>query len=220
MYKKKVFFIFLFAVLSLTAPLIINRGIVTASSSTTVYISPPTIMANVGQTITVYIFVSSVSDLWGWQAGMTFNPNVLECRSFEESPFLQQGGTTFYVEGIIDNTNGIISFSHCVLKSPTSSHVSGSGNLAKVEFRCKNIGDSDLGLTDVILISYFLFTPREIARDITNGTVHVSAAVGGAEIPVDKIGMLAPYISLASTILVAVAATTIYIKHVRGKKKQ
>jgi len=45
-----------------------------------------------------------------------------------------------------------------------------------------------------------------------------SQAVGGFWIPVDKLGLLAPYIGLASTILVAAAATAIYVKH--RKKKQ
>jgi hypothetical protein len=42
--------------------------------------------------------------------------------------------------------------------------------------------------------------------------------VGGIVIPLDKFGMLAPYIGLASTIAVATAAATIYVK--RRKKKQ
>jgi len=37
-------------------------------------------------------------------------------------------------------------------------------------------------------------------------------------VPVDKLGLLAPYIALASTILVATAATAIYVK--RRKKRQ
>jgi hypothetical protein len=44
------------------------------------------------------------------------------------------------------------------------------------------------------------------------------AAVGGILVPVDKFALLAPYIALASTILIATAATTIYVK--RRKKKQ
>jgi hypothetical protein len=42
--------------------------------------------------------------------------------------------------------------------------------------------------------------------------------VGGIYIPVNKLGLLAPYIALASTIIIATAATGIYVK--RRKKKQ
>jgi len=51
--------------------------------------------------------------------------------------------------------------------------------------------------------------------------VHVWFAptgVGGVVVPIDKLGLLAPYIALASTILIATAATAIYVK--RRKKKQ
>ena len=44
--------------------------------------------------------------------------------------------------------------------------------------------------------------------------------VGGIWVPVDKFGLLAPYIGLASTILVATAATAIYVKRVKRRKKK
>jgi len=42
-------------------------------------------------------------------------------------------------------------------------------------------------------------------------------AVGGIWVPVDKFGLLAPYIALASTILVITAAAAIYVKRVKEK---
>ena len=44
--------------------------------------------------------------------------------------------------------------------------------------------------------------------------------VGGYVIPVDKFALLAPYIILASTILVATVVTTIYHKRVKGGKER
>jgi len=44
--------------------------------------------------------------------------------------------------------------------------------------------------------------------------------VGGVWVPVDKLGLLAPYIGLASTIIVATAATAIYAKRVRPRKEK
>jgi len=44
--------------------------------------------------------------------------------------------------------------------------------------------------------------------------------VGGILIPIDKFGLLAPYIGLASTILVATVATAIYVKHVKRRKEK
>ena len=45
-------------------------------------------------------------------------------------------------------------------------------------------------------------------------------AVGGIWIPVDKFGLLAPYIGVASTILVATVATAIYVKRVKRRKEK
>ena len=213
--NKSVLFALL-ALLSLVAPLSICGRTVVASPSTTVYVSPPTTTATVGQTITIYIAVSAVNNLWGWQAGMTFNPNVLECLSFEEGPFLKQGGTTLWQPGTIDNMIGIITYYGCTLTGD-SAPVSGSGNLAIVKFRCKNAGNSLLHLTDVILVDP---TPKQIPASISDGTVQVSLPVGGVVVPVDKFGLLAPYIGLASTILVATAATAIYVKRVKRRKEK
>jgi hypothetical protein len=44
--------------------------------------------------------------------------------------------------------------------------------------------------------------------------------VGGIIIPVDKFALLAPYIGLASTIVVATVATTIYVKRVKCRKEK
>jgi len=49
-------------------------------------------------------------------------------------------------------------------------------------------------------------------------TVGVSV-VGGLLLPIDKLGLLAPYIGLASTIVVATVATAVYAKRVKRRKE-
>jgi hypothetical protein len=44
--------------------------------------------------------------------------------------------------------------------------------------------------------------------------------VGGIVIPVDKFGLLAPYIGLASTTTIGAAATAVYVKRVRRRKEK
>jgi hypothetical protein len=51
-------------------------------------------------------------------------------------------------------------------------------------------------------------------------TGRLSVSVGGIVVPVDKFGLLGPYIGLASTILVATAATAIYVKRVKHRKEK
>lgn len=47
-----------------------------------------------------------------------------------------------------------------------------------------------------------------------------SPPVGGFWVPVDKLGLLAPYISVASTILVATAVAAIYVKRTKCLEKK
>ena len=59
--------------------------------------------------------------------------------------------------------------------------------------------------------------------DASNGeflTLFPSPPVGGIQIPVDKSGLLAPYIGLALTIIAATAATAIYFKRVKCRKEE
>lgn len=48
----------------------------------------------------------------------------------------------------------------------------------------------------------------------------LSKRVGGFAIPVDKSGLLAPYIGLVSTIIIAAVVATVYVRRVRPKKEK
>jgi hypothetical protein len=121
----------------------------------------------VGGTTTVYAMVNNVVDLYGWQAGLTFNPNALECLGFEKGdrpPDMKSDTAYIFNEGIIpgtqgmslwippriDNENGIVSIAACTLLSDASP-VSGSGVLAKITFKVLSTGDWNIRLTNVIL---------------------------------------------------------------------
>jgi hypothetical protein len=52
------------------------------------------------------------------------------------------------------------------------------------------------------------------------GYLVTEAPVGGISIPIDKFALLAPYLALATTIITATAATAIYVKRTRRRKKQ
>lgn len=55
---------------------------------------------------------------------------------------------------------------------------------------------------------------------VLNVNVCPGEGVGGIVIPVDKFGLLAPYIGLSSTILVVAVATAIYVKRVKHRKEK
>jgi hypothetical protein len=59
--------------------------------------------------------------------------------------------------------------------------------------------------------------PGDSGGSVTDTPV---GGVGGVAIPIDKFGLLAPYIGVASTIIVAAVATTIYVKRVKHRKEK
>jgi PKD repeat protein len=146
-----------------------SREVVVYSQPTTrIYLSGVPENLEVDSAITVYILVADVDGLYGWQAGLTFNPNALECLSFEKgdsSPHLETNITLFYDEGIfketqgatmwfqprIDNELGYISPAGCTLIRGLAP-ASGSGILAKATFKVLSSSSFNLKLTDVMLI--------------------------------------------------------------------
>lgn len=139
-----------------------NAVLVRADPSTTVFVDPPTIKGTViGETVTVNINVSNVNDLYGWQAGLTFNPDVLNCTGYHEGEFLKRGADpidgTFWINRSKyttpwDNTEGIVLTHGCTLLGQIPG-VTGSGQLGYLTFEVIETGVSDLHLTDVILVS-------------------------------------------------------------------
>lgn len=125
------------------------------SSSTAVYLDPPTINGTeigVNNTVTVNINISNVNDLYGWQAGMTFDPDVLNCTGYYAGEFLDRGGTTYWIDPTSpwNNTTGIVIAHGCVLLGAIPG-VNGSGQLGYLTFEVIGNGVSELHLTDVLL---------------------------------------------------------------------
>ena len=139
-----------------------------------VYVDSPHVTGlTVGDVFTVNIVISDVTNLAAWQAGMTFDPNVLECvttevlmpdengnwvvpriSAFMEGPFLKQGGETLFVppENIYNGEGAIQSHGCCIFT--TSIPVSGSGTLASITFKVIAPGTSTLHLTHLTLLNY------------------------------------------------------------------
>ena len=63
-------------------------------------------------------------------------------------------------------------------------------------------------------------TPPVGDNDVWYFGIPALSPVGGIAIPIDKLGLLAPYIGLASTIVVATVVTAIYAKRVKRRKEK
>jgi len=83
-------------------------------------------------------------------------------------------------------------------------------NQVKIEFR---YGAYDYSF-------WLVLDETEWAVKLYAGCYMYPIPVGGVIVPVDKFGLLAPYIGLASTILVATTTTTIYVKRVKRRKEK
>jgi len=121
-----------------------------------IYVDPPTSTAEaINDTFKVNITISDANLLVSWQAGMNFNPNVLQCLAFEEGDFLSNVGATVAKrlggDAEIDNLLGEVKSANCSLIE-TSLSANGTGTLATVTFKVKDYGISTLSITDVMLL--------------------------------------------------------------------
>jgi PKD repeat protein len=132
-----------------------------------IYAGPVPTQYQIGDTITLNIMISNVTNLFGWQAGMTFNPAVIQCitttapnntvtnateTAFIEGNFLKSGGNTWWLTGPLDNNAGVIGYYGCSLYGSVVG-VSGSGVLFAINFKVIGEGPLDIHLTNVELRS-------------------------------------------------------------------
>jgi general secretion pathway protein D len=126
--------------------------------------------------ISLDIDIADVADLYAWQFDLTFNPAVLAAVSITEGAFLVGGGSTFFLEGTIDNTSGSIAATTDTLIGAISG-VTGGGTLATVVFQALASGTSPVTLANVILLDSGL-------ADITgSSTIDGTVNVGASAIP-------------------------------------
>ena len=104
----------------------------------------------VGVPFTLDFMVENVTDLSGWQADIAFNPAVLSAVSVTEGDFLSQdGGSTFFQEGSINNTTGEIT--ELIAARTTGGGVSGTGVLLSIIFEAQATGEDFLRFRNVKL---------------------------------------------------------------------
>jgi len=136
-----------------------------ATGAPIVQIDPVSQSALQGDSLSVDVAVSDVSDLYAFQFDLVFDPTKLQAISSSEGLFLPSGGTTFFVPGTIDNLNGIISFVADTLIGPVPG-VTGDGDLASISFTALASGTSFLNLSNLLFLDSAL---NEIGNLTTTG---------------------------------------------------
>jgi hypothetical protein len=114
-------------------------------------VAPGSEIVGLGNTVSVPVNISSVSNLYDWEFDLSFDPTVLQLTGVSEGPFLSSGGgTTFFFPGFTNNTAGKVTFVADTLIGPVPG-VTGGGVLADLQFQAISLGSSALTLSNVIL---------------------------------------------------------------------
>jgi hypothetical protein len=131
--------------------------------------SPATVSQ--GATFAVDVNIAGVTDLFGYQLDLGFNPSVLQATgTITEGSFFQSGGG--FVPGTIDNTLGSITSNANTLLGPGPG-IDGNGTLIEFQFLAVAAGTSGLDLANIILLDSNLdnidFTSADGSVVVTGG---------------------------------------------------
>ncbi len=124
----------------------VQNGLVHATTG--LHVNPVTTYTTPGTTFTVDIDVSDVELLYDWQVNLTFNPAVLRCVGVTEGDFLAaQPEGTFWIERI---EKSYVIFACATIGQYVG--VSGSGNLALVEFEYLDAVETSIEFTSETIL--------------------------------------------------------------------
>jgi hypothetical protein len=121
-----------------------------------VFLNPSTITIEQGMMFDVSIVVSNVQNLWAWQAGLEWDPAVLEYVSYEWGEFNLIAGyedKTIKYPPVVDHVRGGFSTpaDEALLRGWCSSVTETEVRLLTVTFCAVRAGSCELRLVDVIL---------------------------------------------------------------------
>ncbi len=123
-------------------------GMVTAQASPVLSVTPSLSNVTVGDTFTLDINISGVTDLYSWQLDLDFGPaGLLNASAPTVGGFLGGGQTFGYVA--LDNGSGTITGLFSALSG--SSGVSGGGILASIMFDAMFSGTATISLLNIEL---------------------------------------------------------------------
>lgn len=152
------------------------------ASATTLYFSAGPAAVHVGDSFALDVLVADVTDLYGFQFDLGFDPTILRAVDVGEGNFLASGGVaTAFLPGNIDNTLGQVLFTGGTLIGPAIG-ASGEGVLARLKFQALAEGHSSLVFDNVMLIDTAL-------ADI--GTTPIGSSIDVAAVPEPASALLA-----------------------------
>jgi general secretion pathway protein D len=160
----------------------------------TISVQPSSLDETVGQNFTLTVQISGVSDLYGYQFDLGFDPAFLAASSVTEGPFLESGGPTIFIPGTIDNAAGSITANADILAGSVAG-VDGSGTLLTFSFQALAAGSDTVQIFNVLALNSF---GQGISLITSGSTVVVSASTASTPEP-------------ASVLLIGPAIVTMFV---------
>jgi hypothetical protein len=123
------------------------------AGSTIIALSPQSIAASVGQSFSVNVTVTNVTDpygLYGWEFRLNWTASILSVSNIAEGSFLKSGGGTTFFSNSFNNVVGHM-IVDCTLEG-SANGVRGSGVLATLTFYVIGTGQSALDLYNATLL--------------------------------------------------------------------
>ena len=118
-----------------------------AATTVTISVDPLMLFAESGEHFTINLTIRYATDVYGWQANLTFDPSVVQFADATLPPDHFLAGAP---EGCVGLWKGIFSHSvvvgTCILGDYLG--MNGSGKLVTIEFEVVGIGESVLGIDD------------------------------------------------------------------------
>ena len=153
-----------------------------AQGSAAVSVDPSAATVGVGETVVVNVRVQDVSDLFGADVRLEYDPGIVEVVdantlvpgtqiSSGDFPDIS-GGKGFVAQNTVNPDEGTIGYAMTLL-SPAAP-VSGSGTLASITFRGKAQGSSDITFTSVLLSDV---SANQIPASRTGGAISVASGI-------------------------------------------
>jgi hypothetical protein len=143
-----------------------------ANGQAVLSIEPTSQTVSTGSVFNVDVNIANVSDLYGYQFDLNFNPSFASAVSSTEGSFLSKGGSTFFIPGINDNVHGVVSATADTLTSAVPG-VSGSGTLAVFTFDAIKPGRSPISISGGTFLdsAFKAISTQSTGGSITVGTI-------------------------------------------------
>lgn len=150
---------------------LLEIGMVAQTYATVLTLTPSSRVASIGDTINYDLVISDVTDLYGYQFSLQFDPTLVNITGLSEGPAMATAGTTFFVPGAFDNVNGLLGLTGDTLIGPISGFA-GSGVLASLSFKAIGAGIGDIAVNDTFLLDSSF---SEITTTVNSTSINVLA---------------------------------------------